>query len=201
VTDGHSVNITIQSRTSEYSANITAVIAPNITERQRSFNVDIGSWNIPKNIQLADPRFYASQREDLLIGAILLFELLCVGQIKLPPGLPLIQKTRLGWVVSGGYGLSNDSALMSSQDVLLSSRENSFDRLDDLLRRFWEVESCTEPIIRATKEELDCEAHFVRHVNRLPAGDYSVRLPGKFNLDLLGESYQQAYRRFLFLDR
>jgi len=43
VTDGHSVNITIQSRTSEYSANITAVIAPNITERQPSFNVDIGS--------------------------------------------------------------------------------------------------------------------------------------------------------------
>jgi len=87
----------------------------------------------------------------LLIGASLFFELLCVGQIKLPPGLHLIQKTRLGWVVSGGYGLSNGSALMSSQDVLLASRENSFDRLDDLLRRFWEVESCAEPIIRATK--------------------------------------------------
>jgi len=50
----------------------------------------------------------------------------------------------------------------------------------------------------ATTEELDCEAHFVRHVVRLPAGDYSVRLPAKVNLDLLGESYQQqAYRRFL----
>jgi len=136
VTDGHSVNITIQSRTSEYAANITAVIALNITERQPSFNVDIGSWNIPKTIQLADPRFYARQRVDLLIGASLFFEMLCVGQIKLPPKLPLIQKTRLGWVVSGGYGLYNDSASMSSQDVLLASRENSFDRLDDLLRRF-----------------------------------------------------------------
>jgi len=98
---------------------------------------------------------------DLLIGASLFFEMLCVGQIKLPPGLPLIQKTRLGWVVFGGYGRSNVSALMSSRDVLLASREDSFDRLDELLRRFWEVESCTEPIIRATKEELDCEAHFV----------------------------------------
>jgi len=39
---------------------------------------------------------------------------------------------------------------MSSKDVLLVSRENSFDRLDDLLRRFWEVERCAEPIIRAT---------------------------------------------------
>jgi len=90
VTDGHSVNITIQSRTSEYSANITAVIAPNITGRQPSFNVDIGSWNVPKNIQLADPMFYAPQRVDLLIGDSLFFEMLCVGQIKLPPGLPLM---------------------------------------------------------------------------------------------------------------
>jgi len=148
VIDGHLVNITIQSRTSEYSANITAVISPNITERQPSFNVDIGNWNIPKNTQLADPRFYAPQRVDLLIRASLFFEMLCVGQIKLLSGL--IQKTRLGWVVSGGYGLSNGSSLISSQDVRLASRENSFDRLDDLLRRFWEVESCVEPIIRAT---------------------------------------------------
>jgi len=62
---------------------------------------------------------------------------------------------------------------MSSQDVLLASRENSFDRLDDLPRRFLEVENCAKPIIRATK----------------------------FNLDLLGESYQQVYRRFLSLER
>jgi len=150
VTDGHSVNIEIQSQTSEYSANITAVISSNITERQPSFNVDIGNWNIPKNIQVADPRFYAPQRVDLLTGASLFFKMLCVGQIKLPPGLLIIQKTRLGWVVSGGYGPSNGSSLMSSQDVRFASRENSFDRLDDLLRRFWEVESCVEPIIRAT---------------------------------------------------
>jgi len=35
----------------------------------------------------------------------------------------------------------------------------------------------------------------------LPAGDYSVRLAFKLNLDLLGESYQQAHRRFLSLER
>jgi len=148
VTDGHSINIEIKSQTSEYSANITAVISLNMKERQPSFNVDIGNWNTPKNIQVADPRFYAPQRVDLLIKASLFFEMLCVGQIKLLPGL--IQKTRLGWVVSGGYGLSNGSSLISSQDVRLASRENSFDRLDDLLQRFWKVESCVEPILRAT---------------------------------------------------
>jgi len=64
-----------------------------------------------------------------------------------------------------------------------------------------EVESCAEPIIRATKEELDCEAHFVRHVVILPAAYYSVRLHAKLNLDLLGEFYQQAYPGFLSLGR
>ncbi|XP_043063573.1 uncharacterized protein LOC122319825 [Drosophila ficusphila] len=181
VTNGHSVNITMQSRTSEYTVNITAVIAPNITERQPSFNVDIGSWKIPQNIQLADPTFYVPQR--------------------LPPGLPLIQKTRLGWVVSGGYGVSNGSSLISTIPLPIVSRDNSLDRLDDLLRRFWEVESCVEPIAHSTKEEQDCEAHFKKHFIRSPAGDYSVRLPAKLNLELLGESYQQAYRRFLSLER
>ncbi|XP_043064462.1 uncharacterized protein LOC122320333 [Drosophila ficusphila] len=201
VTNGHSVNITMQSRTYEYTVNITAVIAPNITERQTSFNVDIGRWKIPQNIQLADPTFFVLQRVYLLIGASLFYELLCVGQIKLPPGLPLIQKTRLGWVVSGGYGVSNGSALISTIPLPIVSRDNSLDRLDDLLRRFWEVVSCVEPIAHATKEELDCETHFKKHFIRSPAGDYSVRLPAKFNLELLGESYQQAYRRFLSLER
>jgi len=54
---------------------------------------------------------------------------------------------------------------MSSYDLPFTSKENSLDRLDDLLRRFREMESCAEPIISATKEELD---------GRLPAGDYSV---------------------------
>jgi len=35
----------------------------------------------------------------------------------------------------------------------------------------------------------------------LPAGDYSVRLLEKLNVDLLGESYQLAYRKSLSLER
>lgn len=55
------------------------------------------------NIRLVYPAFNRPQRIDLLIGASILYDLLCVRQIKLFPGLPLLQKTRLGrWVVSGG---------------------------------------------------------------------------------------------------
>lgn len=68
--------------------------------------------------------------------------MLCIGKIKLPPGLPLLQKTRLGRVVSGGYGPSK----------VLTNKENNLDRLDDLLRRFCEVECRTEPIIRVFRK-------------------------------------------------
>jgi len=76
---------------------------------------------IPENLQLADPEFHKAQRVDLLIGASLFYELLCVGQINLLPGLPLLQKTRLGWVVSCG------SALIASRVPSSASKENSID--------------------------------------------------------------------------
>jgi len=75
-TDGFSVGIAIRSVTSDFLTSITAVIAPNITDRQPSFNVDIGDWKIPENLQLADPEFYKAQRVVLLIGASLFYELL-----------------------------------------------------------------------------------------------------------------------------
>jgi len=159
--------------------------------------VDIGDWKIPENLQLADSEFHKAQRVDLLIGASLFYELLCVGQIKLLPGLPLLQKTLLGWVVSGDCARSCGSALIASRVPSSASKENSIDvELDSLLQRFWEVENCPGPIVQATKEELDCEAHIVKNYTRLPAGDYSVRLPLKLHLDSLGDSYPQALRRF-----
>ncbi|XP_044573418.1 uncharacterized protein LOC123257660 [Drosophila ananassae] len=41
------------------------------------------------------------------------------------------------------------------------------ERLDQLLRQFWEVETCTDPIVKASKKELDCESHFVKNFVRL----------------------------------
>jgi len=83
-------------------------------------------------------------------------------------GLPLLQKTRLGWVVSGGCARPCGSALIASRVPSSASKENSIDvELDSLLQRFWEVENCPGPIVQATKEELDCEAHFVKNYTRL----------------------------------
>ncbi|XP_043064525.1 uncharacterized protein LOC122320482 [Drosophila ficusphila] len=75
------------------------------------------------------------------------------------------------------------------------------DRIDDLLQRFWEVESCPLESSKFTKEETECEDHFQNTFVRLPTGEYEVQLPKTGKIDGLGESYQQAFCRFLSLER
>jgi len=70
-----------------------------------------------ETMDFAMANYAPGNQVDLLIGASLFFEMLCVGQIKLPPGLPLIQKTRL----SQWRG---------------ASREDSFNRLEIFFNDF-----------------------------------------------------------------
>ncbi|XP_070066881.1 uncharacterized protein [Drosophila virilis] len=192
--DGFSVNINVQSRVSEYSTCIPTLIAPSITDNQPGFTLDPASWNIPSNIQLADPEFFKSQQIVMLIGASLFFDLLCVGQIKPAAGLLILQKTRFGWVATGGAAYAGKSSLVARRfvmnpDLLVDSHLQTNAQIDELIRRFWEL------------EERDCEAHFQANFKRLPTGEYSVRLPLRLSLDQLGDSNQQALRRFLNLER
>ncbi|XP_037959094.1 uncharacterized protein LOC119688490 [Teleopsis dalmanni] len=191
----------IQFRFGDYSANITAVIAPKITNQHPSTSVNIADWSIPNNLPLADPNFYNSQRINVLIGATLFFDLLCIGQIRLAPRLPVLQKTLLGWVVSGGcpYSTTSSSSLVTFKGEL--NPNDQYHPLDQQVKKFWELESCFDPIIKITKEHLDCQDHFQAHFSRLVTGEYSVRLPIKLDVQSLGDSYQQAVRRFQNLER
>lgn len=45
---------------------------------------------------------------DLILGAEIFYDLLCSGQHRLGIGLPIIQNTRLGWVVSGSVHVAAD---------------------------------------------------------------------------------------------
>ncbi|KAH8314302.1 hypothetical protein KR074_012459, partial [Drosophila pseudoananassae] len=199
-TDGFSVDVLLRSHCSEYSALVNAVIAANITDLQPS-SLDVSSWNIPGNLSLADPEFFRPQRIDLLIGASLFYELLCVGQIKLSAGLPLLQKTRLGWVVCGGGSHVQRRSLVSTahKDVPESATMLD-DQLDSLLRRFWEVEDCSDSILLSPEQEL-CEGHYQKNTVVLPSGRFEVRLPFKSDPSVLGNSFEVAKRRFLSLEK
>lgn len=156
LTKGYSVELVVKSRISNFTNSIQAIITSRITDQQPIHALGTDSWNIPSNVHLADPFIFVSQRIDLLIGASLFFELLCVDQIQL--------KTHLGWMLSGG-----------GQQVLEHSSFIANDRLpqrggillDELVVRFCEIEHVTEPNSRMSKEELQCEEHFKRNYIRL----------------------------------
>lgn len=63
--------------------------------------------NIPKRLQLADESNYKGGDIDIIVGAELFYQLLCIGQHRLGESLPILQRTWLGWVVSGSIPVVN----------------------------------------------------------------------------------------------
>ncbi|XP_053949452.1 uncharacterized protein LOC128857733 [Anastrepha ludens] len=194
------IDVFAQSQDKGYNTSFTAVVTPSITDYRPNFSLS-SEWIIPSNINLADPLFFKPQRIDLLIGAGLFFDLMCVGQIRIASNLPLLQKTRLGWVVAGGVSYTNkqsSSLAACSKNVFEHQHNNS---LNDIVKRFWEIENCFDSTPPPSKEDDWCEQHFKKYFSRLTSGEYSVRLPTKTGFSDLGDSYNRALRRFKGLER
>jgi hypothetical protein len=69
----HNVSIHIRSRHTDWHTAIDCAILPNITGATPPIRLDAGSWNIPKDIKLADERFSEPGSIDLLIRADVFF--------------------------------------------------------------------------------------------------------------------------------
>ncbi|XP_033251608.1 uncharacterized protein LOC117190662 [Drosophila miranda] len=92
----------IKSRTSGYQLTLQFGITSHIAYQPDS-EIDISNWNLPANTPLADESFYRTKRIDLLLGTEAFYGALAVGQIRIGPNLPTLQKTLFGWVVAGRY--------------------------------------------------------------------------------------------------
>ncbi|XP_017483470.1 PREDICTED: uncharacterized protein LOC108372312 [Rhagoletis zephyria] len=195
------IDVFAQSQDESYKTSFAAVVTSSITDYQPNFSLS-SEWKIPSNINLADPLFYSPQRIDLLIGAGLFFDLMCVGQIRIASNLPILQKTRLGWVVSGGVSYTNkQSSSLAACSKNISEQQQTNNSLHDIVKRFWEIENCFDSTPPPSEEDDWCEQHFKENFSRLASGEYSVRLPTKTDLSALGDSYNHALRRFKNLER
>lgn len=103
-------HLRLRSRLNSYSANISCIVADQVTNKLPAFNLKRDTFELPRNLKLADPQFHKSLEVNILIGAELFWDILCVGQIKASPKHPILQKTRLGWVLAGRLGGSSNSA-------------------------------------------------------------------------------------------
>ena len=177
---------------SDWNTTVHCAVLPTITSNLPATSVDISSWNIPKDLQLADQCFNQPAAIDLLLGADIFFDILCNDR-QTRTGYPTLQKTELGWIISGKI----PGHVSKAPKISLFVRSDN--NLDKQLQRFWDIESLDQPVL--SPNEKQCEAHFIANTKRLPSGKFEVRLPVKSSSTELGESERAAYYRLLQMEK
>lgn len=184
-------NLKIQSMNRSYAFNLSCFVLDKITSNIPDVKLNCEQFVIPSHIKLADPEFDTPSPIDLLIGADMFWSLLSVGRIDLGSNNPMLQSTRLGWIVAGPINTNiNTSRCHFSQNITLQNQ----------LAKFWEVEevSVKNPL---SIEETLCEKHFTENVTVTQEGRFQVSFPFKDSLSKLGESRETAIKQFMVLER
>ncbi|XP_072375771.1 uncharacterized protein [Diabrotica undecimpunctata] len=189
-------SVKFKSKTLNFSQVISCLVLPEIAGNLPSITFDKKTLNIPSNITLADPDFNISSPIDLLIGADIFWNLICIGQIKLSPGQPILQKTKLGWIISGPLFPNNSVAVRTT--CHLSTINNL--SIEDQLQKFWEIKECPKTKF-LSNEELSCKDHFLKTTSLNSSGRFVVSLPLKSSGDNLGNSKTTATKRFYSLEK
>ncbi|XP_055588990.1 uncharacterized protein LOC129741289 [Uranotaenia lowii] len=184
---------TIQSRVTQFSTIVEFLVLPKLTLNLPSATLDISKWNLPKEIELADPTFYRNSPIDIILGAEVFFDLFKPsGRIPLGESLPVLINSVLGWVVSGKVTSFNTVSPVISNLTTVAD-------LYQLMQRFWVIEEDdSTPCVSV--EEAACEQHFVRTVQRNSEGRYVVRLPLKEPVSAIGDNRSIALRRFHMIE-
>ncbi|XP_075162888.1 uncharacterized protein LOC142235521 [Haematobia irritans] len=173
---------TVRSRLNNFELSLDFLISPKITGYHPDENLSITDFNLPNNIELADPEFHRRRGIDMLLGAESFFSLLSVGQIRLGENLPTLQKTLLGWIVSGKY-TSNHLNRPSKTSYVVS--EDIFSKINNNVEMLWKLESVEGKRQPFSLEQQECENHFIKNEDPM----------------VLGDSRDIALRRFLSIER
>jgi hypothetical protein len=192
------ITVMVGSCITDFKVNISCLIIPCITNNIPIREVNTESIKIPNNIILADKSYNKPQRIDMLMGVELFFDLLDQGQIKLNENGPTLKETKLGWIVAGPV-FNNKSNLKETQNICLSTYQVD-DNLDERIAKFWRFENIDKNT-NYTLEEKACYDHFIKTVRRDENGKFIVRLPFREDISKLGNSYKNAFRRFLSIEK
>ncbi|XP_072401563.1 uncharacterized protein [Diabrotica undecimpunctata] len=188
---------------------ISCAILDNITCRLPQVSINRSKFNIPSTVTLADPTYSVPGNIDLLLASDIYSELLSDGLIRLGKGLPVLQNTRLGYIMFGalppyafhkGIYRSQLSPTQSNVSLFVQSISEE-DKLDNIIRQFFEVEEVTPSVKISSSEDL-AEQIFTETTQILPFGRFQVKLPliSETAHKMLGNSYNMARKRFISLE-
>ncbi|CAG4958843.1 unnamed protein product [Colias eurytheme] len=191
-----SCNIKISSLLTAFHTNLNCLVVPEVTGQLPNFPIDVVSLNLPNNIQFADPKFYNPADVDILLGADIFYDLLIPEQISLGVKKPILQNTKLGWILAGR------SYYKPYNRIPHKIHCNFTKQISEDLAKFWALEELPSSKFSATTDEQFCEEHFLKNTKRLPSGRFSVLMPlTEIPETALGDSYNMAAKRFYNLEK
>ncbi|XP_072380598.1 uncharacterized protein [Diabrotica undecimpunctata] len=188
---------------------ISCAILDNITCRLPQVSINRSKFNIPSTVTLADPTYSVPGNIDLLLASDIYSELLSDGLIRLGKGLPVLQNTHLGYIMFGSLppyalhkGIYRSQLSPTQSNVYLFVQSTSEeDKLDNIIRQFFEIEEVTPSVKISSSEDL-AEQIFTETTQILPSGRFQVKLPliSETAHKMLGNSYNMARKRFISLE-
>ncbi|XP_076235101.1 uncharacterized protein LOC143179673 [Calliopsis andreniformis] len=191
------LEIKLKSRCNSFQSNISCFVIRDITEDMPSVPLGGTAIPIPEGIAVADPHFASPSRVDLLIGAGLFWQLLCIGQYKIPFENLVWQKTRLGWVLGGSLNWSVNNSKKPVDTCHIVSNES----LQKVISQFWKIENYNYTPIKQVNIENVCEQYFKDTITRNNEGRYIVSVLFNNKIHELGESRSQAEKRLFNMER
>ncbi|KAH0816655.1 hypothetical protein GEV33_006136 [Tenebrio molitor] len=196
------VQVNIKSQYNKFSANLSCFVLEKITENLPLVTINMSAINIPKELQLADPKFLETAPVDLLIGADLFWNLLCQDRKEITlknHNKLMLQNTHLGFIAGGSLNMNNNN---SSSTCSLSLTSVS-DILENQMQKFFELEQCSNPSEQKcfSNEEIMCEQHFIQNTCRQTNGKFLVKLPLKNDPPILKSNRDSAVKFFNNLER
>lgn len=187
---------TIKSKYNNYHAEISCYVVNSITGMLPPNRIDTQQLTIPKNICLADLKYSVPGKVDLLIGVALFYDLLQGKRIPLGINQPILQQTKLDWIIGGTFTLCKSSTQCNPSQCYVSVNTH----IQEQLERFWQLEEVKQSRPYTRGEQL-CEDHFVSTHQRDHNGRFILRLPLKGKISELGDSRDIAEKRLRAVER
>lgn len=185
------VTIELESKVDRsFKISVNALILKKLTNLVPRYQLQKRSWPHFNGITFADAEFDQPGRVDMLIGADIYGGLLINGLIPSYDQSPVAQNTRFGWILMGQSLVDNSKKICCNMATM-----NDHHNLEEILKRFWEMESVDQQARELTNEEKTCEDHFENTYTRDSTGRFIVRLPLIKGVPL-GDSKRIALKRF-----
>lgn len=187
----HCTTVKIKSKTSNYTTNLSCLIMDKITENLPHASFDKNLITIPNHVTLADNHFNVSKPIDLLIGADTFWDIITSEKICKNNNLPILQNTKLGWIVAGQLPFNNTP---------LNTRSYHCCELNEQLQNLWKLDEFSANTSILSDDEQFCEDNFNQTTKRDNDGRFIVKIPFKNNLNQLGETKNFSLKRFYSLE-